>query len=92
MNKYTKISLNIIVVFAIAMAMSYVADSMHVFFGDWYCDGNPNALHPYRCSSNEYLHAAGYHWGWRHYLWMAMCLCLFVIQAFRISEIINSKD
>lgn len=88
MNKFTKISLNIVAVFAVAMAMSFIADNMHSFFNDWYCKG---AIHGNGCMYGEYNHDPTWHWGWRHYLWMLMSVCLFIVQAVRIIQIIE-KD
>lgn len=92
MNYYTKLSLKIIALFAVAMLMSFVPDYFHDFFGDWTCEGRyftGKEYHGYilyeGCQySGVGEHGPSIHWGWRHWLWFAMGVSLFVIQCFNI--------
>lgn len=61
------------------------------------CEGTEPSGHTYyRCSelfeitpSNILPHKPQYHWGYRHFLFMVMGLCLFVLQVVEIINLIN---
>lgn len=85
MNIYTKVSLNIVVVFLIAIIMSFIPDSkcLHDIFFYQCVD-----FSTFEGSCSHNLH---YHWVWQHYLWTGMNVCLFVVQVVRIIDIIDTK-
>lgn len=88
---YTKISVNIIMMFLIAMIMSVIPDMFPNYFGDWHCLGRHmekyNTMGPdiySGCDYDENTHTSQWHWGWRHFLWFFMGLCLFIVQIMKI--------
>ena len=100
-NKYSKISINIIAVFIIAIIISLIPDYNHDFFGDWHCIGRDHVIGS--CDNSQYTgcvygisdyeaHIPTWHWGYRHWLLFFMGLFLFVVQIFKIIEIINSEE
>lgn len=90
-NKYTKISLNIIAVFAVVIFSTFIPDQFPEFFGDTLCNGVGNEHYTgkgLQCDLGCY-HNPEWHWGYRHYLFFIMGVLLFVFQGVRIGEIIN---
>ena len=95
MNPFLKISLNIVAVFAILMLASFLPDYLRDFFGDEYCSGwivNPNTkeMEMFWHYGSEHK-TPTYHWGYRHWLWSAMGLFLFVFQVVRVAMIIDKS-
>ncbi len=84
MKIYTNISLRIIIIFALAIGLSFIPDNFHSFFGDRFCKGN--------CLSLQTPHEPEWHFGYRHILWILMGLCLFLVQFIRIVSIINKYN
>jgi hypothetical protein len=84
--KTTKISLEIIFLFSIQMAISFIPETFREFFGDWYCNGaylGKDNL--YDCSYfGRNIHNPCWHWGYRHWIFFAMGAVLFVIQAIHL--------
>lgn len=103
MNIYFRVSINIILIFAIVIGMSFAADNLHEFLGDNHCigrffkGGNSMDLNNfYGCDDTHgatayQTHPATWHWGYRHWVWMLMGFCLFVTQVIRIGSIINKN-
>lgn len=93
MNTYTKISLNIIAIFLVAIAGNFIPEMFPSFFGDFYCHGfGSNLTSDDNCTyAGHGYHASEFHWGLRHWLWMLMSLCLFALQVVRIIKIIKEK-
>ena len=85
MKNTHKLSLKIISLFTIAILSTFVGDYLHSFLGDWQCLGSGyinNKFHYERCNyAGSLFHDPRWHWGYRHWLYFSMCLCLFVIQA-----------
>jgi hypothetical protein len=79
---WTKLSAKIIALFVTAMVISFIPDHIHSFLGDiWHMNKDSS------CTELLSLYSPGeYHWdwGWRHYLWTTMCICLFAVQAMNI--------
>lgn len=103
---YIKLSLNIAAVFIVVIALSYIPAEYPKLFGDWLCEGRIYKSDytdghtiikgiekgcDYTCG-NITNHNPTWHWGYQHWLWFLMGLCLFVVQAFRVGEIINNKN
>lgn len=97
---YTKLSLQIIALFAVAIIMSFIPDYLHEFFGDWECQGKvftDKIIGGYivydGCDYGSMnSHNPTLHWGWRHWLWFIMGAVLFIIQCFRIESTINTES
>lgn len=86
MKKIQIISLRVILLFTVAMFVSFIPDYLHDFFGDWTCKG---------CNYGEpgrYVHDPSLHWGYRHWLFLSMGIILFIIQAVDLIMYIDSKE
>ncbi len=85
MNFYTKLSLQVIVLFLSIIFASFIPDYLHSFFGDWICTGSVWDGNKYSgCDYLNYSHNPKMHWGPRHWWWTSMMLILAVIQTIRI--------
>ncbi len=86
---YTKISINIVLMFIIGIAMSIVPELHPKFFNDQFCLGwiGENKL----CFRSEEQHQPTWHWGYQHWLWFFMGALLFVVQAVKIINSIDKK-
>jgi hypothetical protein len=92
LDKFNRIAIHIILTFIIAILSSFIPDNFHDFFGDWLCEGNYNWEEPSGCNYlGVRIHDPKWHWGARHWLWMSMGACLFVLQFFKIINIIDEK-
>lgn len=94
--KYTQvISLKIILLFSVAILSTFVGDYLHDFFGDWKCTGSGQRLEDsfryyQKCNyADNGFHDAMWHWGYRHWLYLLMCITLFGVQVY---EIVNYKS
>jgi len=80
--KKVKINLKIVALFTVAMLFSLIPELSPTFFGDELCNGN---ITKEFCSSGwsklQNAHTPEMHWGYRHWLFFAMGLSLFVLQA-----------
>lgn len=83
--KTTKISLEIIFLFSIQMAISFIPETFREFFGDWYCNGFvPGREELSNCSYQRFTHNPFWHWGYRHWIFFTMGGVLFIIQAINL--------
>lgn len=88
LNLWYGLSLRIIALFVTAIIVSYTPElfSLRDIFGD----------KPY--PDDGRYHRTGFideewNWGYRHYLYFLMCLCLFIVQAVRLGMWIDkNKD
>lgn len=81
------VSLRIIALFSIAILMSFLPDYYPLFFGDYSCN-IINLSHGF--NGREYdIHS---HWGYRHYLYFYMGVCLFILQVVDIINYISYKN
>lgn len=91
-NLYLKLSLNVIAVFMVVIVMSFLPELFPKFFGDWLCEGHlkddVGCLYSGNTAWSSH-HNPEWHWGYQHHLWFLMGLILFVIQGFRIYELIT---
>jgi hypothetical protein len=104
MEKIKIISFRIIALFVIAILVSFIPDYLHNFFGDWLCEGAKyGKLIPETdacwshyeligCDYGSGVHNPTLHWGYRHWLFFAMGVILFIIQAIDIIIYINKQD
>jgi hypothetical protein len=82
-KKITIISLRIIIIFSIAMLMSFLPELIPDFFGDEICT---QTKHIY---CGNYCYGNAIHWGYRHWLYFFMGFALFVTQAISLMVYIN---
>lgn len=91
-DKFNRIAIHIISIFSISIAASFIPDSFPEFFGDWLCEGNYNWKETTECNyMGTSIHDPKWHWGVRHWLWMSMGVCLFILQFFKILNVIDEK-
>lgn len=91
-----KITPRIILIFVIAITMSFIADEFHSFFGDITCNGTVLNI---ETNKYEYLFHYGAihkdtqtHWGWRHWLFFMMGLSIATLQIIDIVNCYNKKE
>jgi hypothetical protein len=94
-SHYFFLSLQVLLIFAVLIFASLIPDIFPKFFGDWFCNGrtkfNENVASISHCTNGQGYHSSTWHWGYRHWLFMFMGLCLFVIQVIRLIQYINAK-
>lgn len=86
-NKYTKVSINIVLIFTTIMLASIIPDMFPQIFGDWLCKGCT-----YREADYAHYHLPTWHCGYRHWIWCAMGLSLFVVQVVRMIYIVDKDE
>ena len=93
MSKTIKVSIRVIAMFTGAILLSYIPVFMPKFFGDWFCKGSGEFVdhHWSICDYYDY-HNPTWHWGYQHWLFFFMGLCLMVIQIVDIINLINKKE
>jgi hypothetical protein len=93
-NKYMLFSVNIIVLFLIAILSSFIPEYYANFFGDYGCSGSTFEIlegHYIRHGCDIFdMHEPTTHWGYRHYLWFLMGLSLFAGQVVRIINLLST--
>lgn len=88
---FTKLSINVVIIFLVVIVFSLVPDNFPKLFGDEWCSGvTTNVI----TGEKEYFFhysdrhmTPKYHWGYRHWMWSCMGARLFVIQILRIRSI-----
>ncbi len=79
---------------------SFVADEFHDFFGDHKCSGA--VYEKYRsgdiyrtikgCTYGDFgEHGPTWHWGYRHWVFILMGICLFIVSVVRVVNIVEEK-
>lgn len=96
LNKIQKISIKVVLLFAVAMASTFLGEYLRDFFGDWKCEGSGERIgesyHYSKCDyGSQQFHLASWHWGYRHWLYLCMCAVLFLIQAIDIISYADSN-
>lgn len=98
-NKSQKIYLKVILLFTIAIFSTFVGDYLHYFLGDWKClgSGTPNdsiynPIYKYCNYAECGFHDSTWHWGYRHWLYLVMCITLFIIQIIDIISFAASNE
>ena len=94
--KRSKLTLKIAAMFVVVMFASFIPDNFHSFFGDWECQGGGSYFSTtigdygnkyYGCQYGMGNHGPSWHYGFRHWIWIAMGIVLFIVNAaFTISE------
>jgi hypothetical protein len=82
----------------ILITASFIPDNFHELFGDWHCVGTieleaKNGWQTINngCKYESCDHDPTWHWGFRHWLWLLMGICLFIIQVIRIVCVLISE-
>lgn len=87
MNQFsTVISLRIMFIFGVGILMSFLPEAYPNFFGDEHCDFI-NLTH-----NGGYWKVPHTHWGYRHWMYFAMGLCLFIAQAVFLIKYIDKNN
>lgn len=92
--KYRKTTLKIIALFSAAILATFIPELFPSFFGDWVCEGGSRVVDYSEGVTTvkgcDYgpngSHEPTNHWGYRHWLYFFMGLCLFIYNAFLIIE------
>jgi hypothetical protein len=82
--KTTIISIRIVALFSSAILMSLIPEQFPNFFGDWTCNASEKLLCYKGCMGDLGHSIPTSHWGYRHFLFFAMGLVLFIVQIFSI--------
>lgn len=85
---YSKLSIQIAIIFTVIILTSFIPDQWHGFFGDWLCGGS---IKGNGCPQG-YNHIPEWHWGYRHFMWFLMGLCLFAVQITRLIIFIKKSN
>lgn len=91
-KKSIHISIRVIILFTIAIFSTFVPELYRPFFGDWFCEGaiRDDTWHLIGCQYTDWgTHDSTWHWGYRHWLYLMMCLSLFIIQVVQIIKIVE---
>lgn len=100
-NTYTNIQVRIIIIFICAMFYSFIPEFVREFFDDTHCKtgsglwiyGSNVAGHFQYCNYSNHSHEAGHwHWGYRHWLFMSMGICLSVVQIISLIVYVDKKS
>lgn len=82
--KTTKIILKIILLFIVAIFLHKIGDNFSSFFNDTICDGTILNKETKQIEYFEHYTTIHYdvvvHWGYRHWLYFTMGVCLTVVQ------------
>lgn len=96
LNKSTRVSIRIILLFVTAILLSLLPDYFREFFGDTLCNGISADLNTHK--EEYFFHYGGthrdllYHWGYRHWLFLLMGISLAAVQVANIVSIIGKED
>lgn len=89
-----KNKLRLVAIFAIVMLFSFIPETFPDFFGDWVCEGSKlirvNDIYTVEgCTYGGYgSHNPSTHWGFRHWVWTACGVSLFI---WNVIELIGSE-
>lgn len=83
-KKITIISLRIMIIFTVAILMSFLPELIPDFFGDVIC----NKVHTY---GGNVCQGDTTHWGYRHWLYFFMGFSLFIVQVVSLIFYINEE-
>lgn len=98
LSKMQIISLKIMLLFTVAIMSTFIAEYLHSFFGDWFCEGSGTSTGECwgcftKCNYADLgKHEPTWHWGYRHWLYLTMCIVLFIIQLVDIAEYAEKKS
>lgn len=93
---WEQLSMQIILLFSIAIMATFIPEHWHQFFGDELCKGSTYvpalwSMDGHVTKESYYVgctlggsHLPTWHWGWRHWLWCFMSILLFLCSSVRI--------
>ena len=87
-----KLTLKIAVIFIIIILASFIPDNFHSFFGDWECQGGAldiSGENYHGCTYTGSSHGPCWHYGFRHWVWIAMGIVIFFVN---ISSVLEEED
>lgn len=98
MKTNLNISARIILLFTVAIFSTFIGDKCHNFLGDTKCEGgkyerkviNHEVYHDKIGCDVGGEHAPTWHWGYRHWIYVAMCFVLFIFQCINLFLYIES--
>ena len=74
--------LKLIIAFLILIGFSFISDYLHTFLGDWYCNGGKaeydGHIWHYSCLYLNGTHEPTWHYGFRHWVLIAMGFTFFI--------------
>jgi len=85
-SKTNSVDFKVTMLFVSAILSTFISDYLSSFFGDYRCN-----LIKIRHHFIIYEYEIHYHWGYRHWLYFAMCVVLFVIKAVSIINYIGPE-
>lgn len=95
LSRWNYLYVQLLLMMIVMMAVSLIPDYAHEFFGDWKCEGRVvtwnNEFSKYIASGCNYLpghgeHIAGWHWGYRHWLFCAFGVVFTIASITRIAD------
>ena len=81
--KKIEINIHIALMFLTVIFVSFIPDTYHVFFGDWFCELGG------KCPYTGSIHLSKWHWGFRHWMWLSMGISLFIYNCVMLINKIN---
>ncbi len=104
LSKYNYAYLQLFLMMAVSMAVSFIPEQFREFFGDWLCNGATGSyvkvgdyVHwEMKVDSCRYIsfsvHDATYHWGYRHWLFFAFGLFFVVVSIVRMVNRLSEDE
>jgi len=97
LRKIQIISLKVILLFTVAIFSTFIGEYLHEFLGYWKCEGSGQRIvDTYDYQNCNYAdvgnHKPMWHWGYRHWLYLIMCITLFIIQVADIISFADAED
>ena len=84
-SKTLKMTIKIILLFLIPFAFSFIAENFRWLMGDWFCNGRYSDWSEHEnCTYDTLIHMPTWHWGFRHFVIIAMGLTLFIVGVVRL--------
>jgi hypothetical protein len=94
LSRWNYLYLNLLMMMAVMMAVSFLPEHFHAFFGDWKCDGNLGHIDDKSLVFEKgtcyyrgiFQHEPTWHWGFRHWIFFAFGLLFTIISIVRIVD------
>lgn len=85
MNKYSKITIRLVLMATVSMLLTHLPNMFPSFFGDTLCngkgDGHWNGHFPICDSPGDVRdHNPCWHWGWAHWMLIIYSIAILVVQ------------
>ena len=95
LSRWNYLYVQLLLMMAVMMAVSFLPEHLHEFFGDWECTGLVSEYHTGRgwvivkgdcLYYPEHLtHGPKWHWGYRHWILMLFGVAFTIINIIRIA-------